>query len=125
MPSSSSCTSARWTRLHLPLPNCPAITRTPLAGHIHSPVLLAPLSPLPLQRDLEAARGEAAFLSTSTSRLESEAEAARKRVQALGDDLEEARAPYLADQGERGEGRRAGLGWSGRALFLPFSFCRC
>ena len=59
----------------------------------------APARP-PSQRDLEAARLEVAHLSASARRLEAELEAAQKRVRGLTDDLEEARAPFEADQGE-------------------------
>lgn len=58
--------------------------------------------PLParLQRELDAARLEVAHLSASSRRLEGELEAAQKRVRCLTDDLEEAREPFVADQGE-------------------------
>lgn len=52
-----------------------------------------------LQRELGTLRGEAAHLSASVQQLEGELEVAHKRMRALEDDLEEARAPYMADQG--------------------------
>lgn len=42
---------------------------------------------------------EGVHLSAAVKRLEGELEAGQKRIRCLEDDLEEARAPYVADQG--------------------------
>ena len=48
---------------------------------------------------MDASRLEVLHLQSSVRGLEGETEAAQKRVRGLTDDLEDARAPFQADQG--------------------------
>lgn len=70
-------------------------------------------SPPPVvQRALDAARLEAVHQGATVRRLEGEVEAGQKRIRGLTDDLEDARAPYVADQGEQVLGFAGGrAGW--------------
>ena len=69
--------------------NRPALTPGPPSASV---------PPCP-QRDLDAAKLEAVHLGAAVRRLEGELEAGQKRIRCLTDDLEEARAPFVADQG--------------------------